>query len=285
MKHSIIINKIDIYYKLCNGVSNSFNILNLTPIIDDITDITNKRSFNKKAGIKFIIDTFNRMVAKYLNMQDIHTLYYNNNNNKYDSLGNLIHDLIHEAIREGSVKSFKEKDKLRPTTPYSKLYDIQDFINEDIAQSLSGDNSLSAGLTEYFYHFIERIDINNIKDIDSLIIEIQKILEQDLYKINNQKQKQYILSLKKSLFYYINTNNYIKEKINKLNNYTDTERYFEFKSIFNHISEFVKEYNDVKLNLFSNRDKEKISIIDNERIASLLRRWLLFLKQRLINYK
>ena len=133
VKYNKLYKKIDLYLLKSEGVSDVINILGITPEIKEIHNIytrdflANDKSYLTANVLKFTQDKFNQMVAKYLKIPDVHII-----DQDYIERYNLdlfLHDLIHEAIRPGSIKDFKEKNKLEFETSNYEKYNKNSHVN------------------------------------------------------------------------------------------------------------------------------------------------------------
>ena len=96
--------------------------------------------------------------------------------------------------------------------------------------------------------------------------------------VKNEKQKKYIQYVLKRVLFYIKDNQ-------NLNSFVNTK---DVGVIFSNINDFVIKLINNNLTadyLGDTHDKKSETIIENELIASLLRRWLIYLEQCFSNKK
>lgn len=246
-KYSVLNKKINTYLKYSLAAAQSFNILGLTPNLEELKKLVYSKFMDPIEACYLAQKRFNQMVAPYLGMKEV-------NLNPYvlGDFRDFLHDLIHEGLKEGSVAKFIETDA-SPPSPTN--YSLQDYIDEDIAQFLSSEKKLTNGLAAYVDNLPGRIS-ETIASKQDLAKEVNKILTQDIESIKNNEQKKFLIEFKKSFIFQILNS---KEKL---------------EDILYSLIPFTEEYMNKAYNL---------SIIDNELIASLLRRWLMQVKKDLEN--
>lgn len=242
------------------GASEVFNILELTPTLKDIEKTVNDKSLNDSVVAKLAQDLFNKLVVPYLKMNPVNLTF------KRD-LDFFLHDLIHEALKEGSIKRFEEIDKGNDTE-----YNLQDYIDEDIAEYLSS-SRLEGGLFIYFQKMSYKLDPSEIKSIDDLVRLINKKINEDLLQVKNNKQNKFMNHLKKVISYRILNSSDIIDKI-KENALEPSD--IKVRNMFRTIEVMVKGYLEDTLN-------KGQPIIEDELCASLIRRWLLAVKKGVNN--
>jgi len=234
------------------GVSESFNVLGLTPTLKELEKIVKQELIDPLEACKVAQAKFNQLVSPYLKMKPVN-IYFS------EDFEFFLHDLIHEAIREGSIARFKETDKQKPS---STRYSLQDYMDEDIAEYLSS-SKMEGGLLVYVEYLGERLngELNTPQD---LARQINDLMSKDIETIQNPKQKSILNTLKKSLVFKIISD-------------IEVAKLISLKKI-NIITKILLQQTR---NFIESRVKS-VPIIDNELVASLLRRWLIALKQDLL---
>jgi hypothetical protein len=236
-----------IYLKYSIGSSEVFNILGVTPKLTYLHDLAKEFGITTEEGCQIALDRFNQMVAPYLNMAPV--------NLPIVGIALYLHDLIHEALKPGSVARFIEMNKQEQTPTQ---YSLQEYMDEEIAEYLSSSKG-EAGLAKYVKNLIARV-VRPILTIDDICHQIDLIMSQDLQEITSEKQKNFLSKFKRKLIFFILNS----EDTKNIFSDTSTDHY---KEISDQLFEFTKSY-----------IKEKapgLSLIDDELKASLIRRWLL----------
>ena len=255
---------IDFFEKKSNklykkAVSDSFEILGVAPLVSEVANFVEKSVFVRPEEAAEIAQSkFNKLVSPYLNMEAA-------NVPMTQDFEFYLHDLIHEAMKPGSVQTFIERDK-KPGV-YSR-YSLQEYLDEDIAEYMTS-RRYSGGLEVYIEGIPSRLNYLKLRESASpkeeLISQVGALMSNDISSINDLNQKIFLEKIKKFFVRLLKNKEMISDSYNEM-------------SLTHAFSDLIKD----KLPEFYSKKQntgETSKLLSNPRIASLIRRWLIALKK------
>lgn len=280
MQKNNLYSKIDYYlnqsifiYK--KAVSESFEVLGAAPLVAEISKLVDGplSIVDMEEATKIALFKFNKLVVPYLDMEPVSDIKI------IDGFEFYLHDLIHEAIKPGSVKSFNERDEDK-TVRWQSNYSLQEYLEEDIAEYLTS-RRYDNGLAAYLENLVYKIpNISNIKTKENLLAVIEMILNKDIQSIEDSNQKKFLETFKKFVLNSIKNN-----KINLASAKTISEQKTFIRQIMHDV---LVEFEYKQFYKKKHKSGQTSKLLTNERVASLIRRWLTALKkdiEELINKK
>jgi hypothetical protein len=287
----LILEKAQLY---CNAVSETFDILNTGRDINSIIIQVNRSKISKEVfGIE-ALEKFNKLVLIPMKITPM-TPDECINHPSYD-LDFFLHDLVHEAMKRGSLKYFQSIDEKED---FGQLYTLEDYINEDIAEYYSNKKLQNGnGLELYLLNRLEvaaaaanlefAIDPDNIK---LLLIDAFKKIFDDIDAISNPKLKSLAFLAFKSLKHFAFTELVDKNQQVSLQNIKSRLRLQLsniLKKIFNRTMLEVSNLSQEQRAQYSMHKVSPQKSFVDEQIATKLRLWLTSLHlliEQMVKYK
>jgi hypothetical protein len=245
------------------AASKAFDILGLTPRLKEIEAIVKDKGLSAGQACEWAQFKFNKLVVPYLNMKPV-------NNVATTDLEFFLHDLIHEAIKPGSIDYFKKQDDDK-SIPTHEKYNIQDYIDEDIAEVFSN-GQLAQGIAAYFANFEYKINDKALTSMDDLVKVIKEFVARDALSVANSKQRKAFEEISKVIISKFSRDSAINSELNKV---IKSSNRFGYSVVFGMIGRVAIQVIERQLKF------RQDPIIENERVASLLRRWLMQMKTEL----
>ena len=252
------------------GVSDTFELLGKPATLPELVKLTEKKHMPPKAAQRIAQDKFNQLVAPYLNMKPVSLAMGGD-------LEMFLHDLIHEAIREGSVAEFNIKDKDKSKSYFDK-YDLKDHVDEAIAERLTSGSGASQ-FSDTLDRLPHRVNVVGIKDQSKFADVIQADLQSQLRFFYGFKQGPVVKKIFGHLVNFIRHDAALKELIDLAIDVGYTTLSGPWFKVFMAIKDKATSLFD-KIVQVPNK-----SIVEDERAASLLRRWISVLKVIYTNWE
>ncbi len=258
------------------AVSDTFDLLGKPLTLPELEAIIKEKKIPEIVAAKIAQDKFNQLIAPYLKMKPVNLL------TGKDSMGDegldmFLHDLIHEAIREGSIAEFKIKDKDKTRSSFDK-YQLVDHVDEAKAERFSTGDGASA-FSDALDQLQSRLNLTRIKTQ----ADLAKAIEENFFTPQHSlfgPQRQIVRTILKHLVNFTRHDPGIKSLMDKAiasrgGTLANSDWYNLFKNLKNKAKQLF-------LNIVEVPNK---SIMEDERVASLLRRWISALKVAYMNWQ
>lgn len=240
------------------AVSESFEVAGAAPLISEVAKMVDNplALISIEEAADFALAKFNKLVVPYLDIEPISDIEV------IDDFEFYLHDLIHEAMKPGSIKSFIERDE-DSSTPSHEKYSLQEYLEEDIAEYLTS-RKYDGGLNVYLEILSKKLDYSKISNKKDLLHEVNATLARDISLTSDHNQKIFLDKFKKFVLNSINQSNII--------DFTEPSVEQEFLLISKKINSFYDK---------KHSSGQTSKMLPNDRVASLIRRWLTALKNDL----